>query len=134
MTIAVLHASGLNAVVHRIDGYRNILSAEQCLHGDKHLLCQPLLYLWTLREKPDETIDLAETNNGVFGNISHFCRAIYCDEVMLACAGEIDVVDADHLFDLHLVFNHRDFRKMRIVEPAENFIHVHLRNAMRCLL
>ena len=48
MTVTVLHASGLNAVVHRVDSDRYIVSAEQCLHGNKHLLCQPLLHLWPL--------------------------------------------------------------------------------------
>lgn len=73
MTVTVLHASGLNAVVHRVDSDRYIVSAEQCLHGNKHLLCQPLLHLWPLREKPDEAVDLAETDDGVFWDISHFC-------------------------------------------------------------
>ena len=48
MTVAVLHAPRLHAVVHRVDRDRHVLSAEQCLHGDKHLLCQPFLYLWPL--------------------------------------------------------------------------------------
>lgn len=73
MAVAVLYASGLDAVVDRVNGDRHILSTEQCLHGDQHLLCQPLLHLWALRKKPDETIDLAETDDGVFWDISHFC-------------------------------------------------------------
>ena len=73
MTVAVLHAPRLHAVVHRVDRDRHVLSAEQCLHGDKHLLCQPLVYLCPLREKPDQAVDLAETDDGGFRDVSHFC-------------------------------------------------------------
>jgi hypothetical protein len=39
--------------VDRINGHGDIFRAEQRLHRYKHLLCQPFLHLWSLREESD---------------------------------------------------------------------------------
>ena len=117
-----------------VDGDGYILSAKQCLHRDKHLLCEPLLHLRALREKSDKAVDFTEPDDRIFRDISHFCRAVYGYKVMLAGAGQIDVFNADHFFDLHFIFNHRNFREVGIVQSAKNLVHVHFCNAMRCLL
>ena len=38
---------------------------------------------------------------------------------MLASAGEINLVDTNHLFDIHLVLDDCDFMKLTVIEAAE---------------
>ena len=55
------------------------------------------------------------------------------DEVVLAGAGEADVPHHDHLVHLHLVLDHRHLGEGGVIEAGEDFVHVHLGNAVRCL-
>ena len=82
--------------------------------------------LWALREEAHKTVDLRETNHFLVGNVSHFRKAIDRHEVVLASTGEINLVDADHLFDVHLIVDNGDLGKFGIIQSRKNLIDVHL--------
>lgn len=54
--------------------------------------------------------------------------------MVLAGAGYGNVADLHHLVHVHLVLDEGDLGEVRVVEPGENLIDVHLRDAPRRVL
>ena len=62
------HAAQFHAVVHRVDGDRNVVGVEDGLQGDEDLTCQPLLDLRTLAEEAHDAIQLGQADDAVAGS------------------------------------------------------------------
>ena len=86
--------------------------------------------MWALREEAHKTVDLREANHFLVGNVSHFRKAIDRHEVVLTSAGEVNLVDADHLFDVHFVIDNRNLWEFGVIESRKDFIDVHFRDSM----
>ena len=75
------------------------------------------MYLWSLREKSHNAIDLAETDDAISRNVGHTCPTIDGDKVMLAGRGQVDVVHQYHFVNLHFVLDSRDLRELCVIQP-----------------
>ena len=52
---------------------------------------------------------------------------------MLASAGQVDILDADHFLHIHLVFDHCNLRELRVIQTTEHLVDVHFCNTVRRL-
>ena len=119
--------------MHRVNGYRHVVGAEQRLQRDQDLLRQTLLDLRTLGEELHDAVDFRQADHRIFRDIGYRRFTIDGNEMVFAGAGQGDIAHGDHFIDLHFVFNDGDFREARIIQPGEDLIDIHFGDAMRGL-
>ena len=116
------------------DGDRHVLGLEERLESHQDLLGEALLHLRPPREELHDAVDLGEADDALLRHVGDLRLAVYRHEMVLAGACDGNVADLYHLVDVHLVLDEGNLRKVRIVEPGENLVDVHLRDAPRRVL
>ncbi|MNI61808.1 hypothetical protein D3C73_1170950 [compost metagenome] len=115
----------------RINRYCHVIGAQQGLQCHQDLLSQTLLHLWALGEKLHDTVDFRQADHRIFRNVGHGGFTVDCHEMVFTGAGQGNVAHRHHFIYLHLVFDDGNFWEIRVVQAGENFIDIHLGNAMR---
>ena len=96
----------------------------------QYLLCEPLLHLGPLREKADNPIDFREPNNFSLRYISDLRGTVDRHEVVLTGTDQRDVINTDHLFQIHFILDHGNRGKLTVIKTRKDFIDIHLSDTM----